>query len=119
MMTSVHQLFISIRLFLVFDCFAPFLLLRCDAFVPTNLNQHPTSGESGQNHRCLYAVPSKEHRTLQLGEYAVDLAKPLGMILEEREEGGGNCGVRVKELIKGEMLVVLGTVEWLLLEIWF
>ncbi|KAG7343265.1 hypothetical protein IV203_021210 [Nitzschia inconspicua] len=99
MMRSVHRLFVSIRLFLAFGCFAPFMLLRCDAFVPTN--QHSTSGESGQNHRCLYAVPSKELRTLQLGEYAVDLAKPLGMILEEREEGGGNCGVRVKELIKG------------------
>ena len=38
---------------------------------------------------------------LELGEYSVDLESPLGMILEERGEGG-NSGVKVLEILKDE-----------------
>ena len=38
---------------------------------------------------------------LGLGDYSIELEKPLGMILEERTEGG-DSGVRVKEILKDE-----------------
>jgi hypothetical protein len=36
---------------------------------------------------------------MALGDFTVELEKPLGMILEERKAGGGSGGVRVKELV--------------------
>jgi PDZ domain len=59
-----------------------------------------TSRRQSDSHRCLYASLYPQGQ-LQLGEYIVSLKKPLGMILEEREEGGGNSGVRIKEVLKG------------------
>eukprot|EP00529_Nitzschia_sp_RCC80_P029277 CAMPEP_0113505062 /NCGR_PEP_ID=MMETSP0014_2-20120614/35092_1 /TAXON_ID=2857 /ORGANISM="Nitzschia sp." /LENGTH=322 /DNA_ID=CAMNT_0000400301 /DNA_START=11 /DNA_END=979 /DNA_ORIENTATION=- /assembly_acc=CAM_ASM_000159 len=38
--------------------------------------------------------------SLGLGEYYVELERPLGMILEERDNGGGGGGVMVKEIMK-------------------
>jgi hypothetical protein len=37
--------------------------------------------------------------SMALGDFTVELEKPLGMILEERKAGGGSGGVRVKELV--------------------
>ncbi|MGK3751181.1 MAG: hypothetical protein ACI8RD_003481 [Bacillariaceae sp.] len=56
-------------------------------------------GEHHQGSSALFATTSKTDLSLGIGEYMIELEKPLGMILEECD--GGNGGVQVQEVIKG------------------
>jgi hypothetical protein len=52
-----------------------------------------------QSKSDLFATTSTNELSLGIGEYMIELEKPLGMILEEC---GGNGGVQVQEVIKGK-----------------
>ena len=74
------------------------LLLIYDGSIPMVHAFIGTSTSTALNNNCAQ-THHHFHLSLALGDYTVELQKPLGIILQERDNGSG--GVMVKELVDG------------------
>lgn len=70
---------------------------RQQSLHPNTNHQHSTSGHPCLSHNIIH--PSTTTSLLALGDFQIELEKPLGLILEEREvTDNRGSGVRVKEI---------------------